>query len=142
MRRLSILYWLCLVFTIPSFSQELSDREEITKTVQLYFDGMMERDREKLDQAFAPEARLIGFRGDKYTVTEYEDWASGTASGNPRDISKYDNKLIRIHINGTTAVAETELYWPGIYYYDYLTLLKIDGAWKIVHKSWTSRYLE
>ncbi|MDN3204878.1 nuclear transport factor 2 family protein [Algoriphagus sediminis] len=133
---------LLLGFSVSSFSQESKEKEQIAATVQLYFDGMMERDRAKLDKAFASEARLIGFRKDQYTVTEYEDWASGTASGEPRDISKYKNNLVVIHVNGTTAVAETELFWPGIYYYDYLTLLKIDGAWKIVHKSWTSRVLD
>jgi len=132
---------LFLGFSFPSFSQDSKEKELIAATVQLYFDGMIERDREKLDKAFAPEARLIGFRKDEYTVTEYEDWANGTASGEPRDISKYKNTLVVIHVNGTAAVAETELFWPGIYYYDYLTLLKIDGVWKIVHKSWTSRVL-
>jgi hypothetical protein len=119
------------------FSQTLEDEKKaITRTIQLYFDGMMERDRTKLDAAFDPAARLIGYRGENFTVTPYEQWASGTAKGEKRDPSKFENKLLDIDIKGYTALAKTELFWPGIYYYDYLTLIKIDGQWKIVHKTW------
>jgi hypothetical protein len=119
------------------FSQTLEEEKKaITRTIQLYFDGMMERDRTKLDAAFDPSARLIGYRGENFTVTPYEQWASGTAKGEKRDPSKFENKLLDIDIKGYTALAKTELFWPGIYYYDYLTLIKIDGRWKIVHKTW------
>jgi hypothetical protein len=124
-----------------SIAQSSSDREEITQVVQLYFDGMMERDRKKLDQAFLSEARLIGFRGDELTITSYETWAAGTAKGEPRNPAQFKNELVSIRVQGNTAVAETELYWPGIYYYDFLTLLKIDGQWKIVNKSWSEKKL-
>lgn len=130
-----------LLFSIRSYAQGEDEKEAITNTVQLYFDGMMDRDKSKLDQAFLPEARLIGYRGDQLTITSYEDWASGTAKGVKRDISKFKNQLIAIRVEGNTAVAETELCWPGIYYYDFLTLIKVDQTWKIVHKSWTEKEL-
>lgn len=115
---------------------EVEEREAIAATVQLYFDGMVQRDRSKLDQAFDANARLIGFRGENLTVTPYEQWASGTAQGTPRNPADFDNRLINIEFKDYMALATTELFWPGVYYYDYLTLLKMDGQWKIVHKSW------
>lgn len=130
------IFFMCLCsFTVLAQS-ESEEKEAINKTIQLYFDGMLERDKEKLDRAFLPEARLIGYRGEELTITDFETWASGTAKGEKRDPDAFDNKLIRIHLKGYTAVAETELFWPGIYYYDYLTLIKVDGDWKIVHKTW------
>ncbi len=133
--------WLVLVLfvTVSSvFGQsEEKEQEAIEAIIKLYFDGMMERDRGKLDQAFDPSARLIGYRGEKFTVTPYEEWASGTAAGTTkRDPEDFDNKLLDIEIKGYTAVAKTELFWPEFYYYDYLTLVKRDGYWKIVHKTW------
>ncbi len=113
-----------------------AEKAAIAKTIQLYFDGMMERDREKLDQAFDPSVRLIGYRGENFTVTPYEEWASGTAKGEKRNPDDFSNHLIEVEVKGYTALAKTELYWPGIYYYDYLTLIKIGGDWKIVHKTW------
>lgn len=126
-------------FCSKSMAQSSSDREEITQVVQLYFDGMMEGDRKKLDEAFLPEARLIGFRGDELTITSYETWAIGTSRGEPRNPYLHKNELVSIRIQGNTAIAETELYWPGIYYYDFLTLIKIGQTWKIVNKSWSEK---
>lgn len=119
------------------FSQTVEEEKSaISKTIQLYFDGMMERDRAKLDAAFDPSARLIGYRGESFTVTPYEQWATGTAKGEKRDPGIFKNQLLDIEIKGYTALAKTELFWPGIYYYDFLTLVKIEGKWKIVHKTW------
>jgi hypothetical protein len=136
MKKTSLLL-LLLLLVIKGFSQtEEEEKAAIAKTIHLYFEGMMERDRSKLDQAFDPSTRLIGYRGAKFTVTPYEEWASGTAKGEKRNPADFKNTLIDIEIKGYTALAKTELFWPGIYYYDFLTLIKIDGHWKIVHKTW------
>jgi hypothetical protein len=136
MKKTSLLL-LLLLLVIKGFSQtEEEEKAAIAKTIHLYFEGMMERDRSKLDQAFDPSTRLIGYRGDKFTVTPYEEWASGTAKGEKRNPADFKNNLIDIEIKGYTAVAKTELFWPGIYYYDFLTLIKVDRQWKIVHKTW------
>lgn len=124
-----------------SFAQS-AELEAVSHTVQLYFDGMIQRDRGKLEEAFFSEARLIGYRGDRLFVTPFEEWAAGTSMGSPRDPSLYKNEIKAIRIVGNMALVETELYWPGIYYYDFLTLLKMDGKWKIVHKSWDEKPLD
>ncbi|MCH6232694.1 nuclear transport factor 2 family protein [Cognataquiflexum rubidum] len=135
---MKFLFATCLfLFSFQAFCQsEKEEKEAITATVQLYFDGMIQRDRSKLEEAFIPEARLIGYRGENFTITTFEDWANGTAKGEKRDPSKYKNILLEIELKGNTALAKTELFWPGIYYYDFLTLIKKDGQWKIVHKTW------
>jgi len=133
----SSLLTLFLLLHTAAFSQTIEEEKAaIAKTIQLYFDGMMERDRDKLDRAFDTSARLIGYRGDTFTVTPYEEWASGTARGEKRNPADFSNHLIEVEVKGYTALAKTELFWPGIYYYDYLTLIKMDGDWKIVHKTW------
>ncbi|WP_338222710.1 nuclear transport factor 2 family protein [Algoriphagus confluentis] len=139
----SVLFILTLL-PIFSFAQSQLEEEKkaIAATVQLYFEGMIERDAGKLEEAFLPDARLIGYRGDQLFVTPFEDWKAGTAKGSPRNPNDFKNELKNIKIVGEMALAETELFWPGIYYYDYLTLLKIEGKWKIVHKSWWERSLE
>jgi len=128
---------LFLIGMKTALAQSVKDEKEaIAHTVQFYFDGMMERDRSKLEEAFHPEARLIGYRGENFTITSFEDWANGTSKGEKRDLEQHTNKLLKIDLKGYTALANTELFWSGIYYFDYLTLIKIDGQWKIVHKTW------
>jgi hypothetical protein len=128
--------WLFLLPFLAFCQSEKDEKEAITATVKLYFDGMIERNKAKLEEAFHPEARLIGYRGENFTITSFEDWANGTAGGEKRDPSLFENRLLEIEIKGYTALAKTELFWPGIYYYDFLTLIKKDGKWKIVHKTW------
>jgi hypothetical protein len=126
---------LFLLISCQSFAQQ-NEIEAVTKTVNLYFDGMIQRDRPMLEEAFHPEARLIGYRGEKFTITPFETWANSTASGSPRNSAEYQNSIKAIRIEGYTAMVETELFWPGVYYYDFLILIKVDGKWKIVHKTW------
>lgn len=131
-----VLLFVMLHMLSPVWAQTSADDTAIAETVQLYFDGMMERDKSKLEQAFHPEAKLIGYRGAELHVTPFAQWLEATSKGGKRDLSTHHNQLTGIEITGYTAIAKAELNWPGIYYFDYLTLLRIDGHWKIVHKTW------
>jgi hypothetical protein len=131
------------IFLLPMLSFAQSDADEaITKTVQLYFDGMVARDPAKLEAAFLPQARLIGYRGEVLVVTPLAEWIQSTGTGAPRDPAQYRNELKSIRRVGKMALVEAELYWPTRYYYDYLTLLEVAGVWKIVHKSWHEKALD
>lgn len=141
MKSFSLFVFLTLMIFTEGIAQSSNDRQLISKTVQLYFDGMMQRDKAKLENAFIPEARLIGFRGENFTLTNFETWAESTSKGEPRSLSDYKNEIVSIRVQGNAAAVETELYWPGIYYYDFLTLMKIEGTWKIVNKSWSEKKL-
>jgi hypothetical protein len=103
---------------------------------------MVARDPAKLEAAFLPQARLIGYRGDVLVVTPLAEWIQSTAIGAPRDPTQYRNELKSIRRVGKMALVEAELYWPMRYYYDYLTLLEVAGVWKIVHKSWHEKPLD
>ena len=133
--RFMLFFLLLMAFAHQTIAQS-SESEKISLTIENYFQGMIARDIEKLEKAFHPEARLIGYRGDQFTITSFKDWANGVKNGSPRNPELYQNHLLEIEIKGYTALAKTELFWPGIYYYDYLTLIKVDGDWKIIHKTW------
>jgi hypothetical protein len=130
-----------ILLPLLGFAQDDAD-DAIAKTVQLYFDGMVERDPAKLEAAFLPQARLIGYRGDLLVVTLLAEWIQSTEAGAARDPAQYRNELKSIRRVGKMALVEAELYWPTRYYYDYLTLLEVDGVWKIVHKSWHEKALD
>jgi hypothetical protein len=137
MRTVCLLFMMVQIMLSPVWAQTTSaDQKAIAETVQLYFDGMMERDKGKLEQAFHPEAKLIGYRGTDLHVTPFAQWLEATSKGEKRGPSNHHNTLTDIEITGYTAIAKVKLNWPGIYYFDYLTLLRIDGQWKIVHKTW------
>lgn len=139
MRYLAVFLILTVIMVSKAKAQVSNERELISETIQLYFDGMIERDKSKLEKAFISEARLIGYRGENFTLTTFESWAEATSKGEARNPAVYKNEIVSIRVQGNAAAVETELYWPGIYYYDFLTLMKIDGEWKIVNKSWSQK---
>ncbi len=129
---------LCLTFII--FSQEkeeVSNAEEaIRKTVQSYFDGIMQYDVEVLRKAFHPDARLMAsLPGGRVYDAPFQKWVRFTERTAP-DPTGYKNSIASIDVAGNAAVVKTVLDWPHIYYVDYLSLLKIDGEWRIVNKIW------
>ncbi|NIA15805.1 MAG: nuclear transport factor 2 family protein [Nitrospiraceae bacterium] len=120
-----------------SGSKETDDDEAaIRRTVQLYFDGIIEYDEAKLKQAFHPDAFLTGIhKSGAFEREPFDEWVVYTRGDAP-DSTGRNNEIAFIDIGGNAAVVKTELRWPHVHYTDYLSLLKIDGEWKIVHKSW------
>ena len=126
-------------FTLSTHQDEerAHDEEAVKETVQRYFDGIMHYDAEALREAFHPEARLVASlpNGRVYDAP-FEQWVQFTERTAPQDLTGYKNTIVSIDIAGNAAVAKTDLDWPTVHYVDYLSLLKIDGAWKIVNKIW------
>lgn len=111
------------------------DEAAVRAVVQKYFDGMVKGSPETLAEAFDPEAFLIG-RGHGAPVRiSFEEWAPGRDEPFEHP-ERYVNRIAEVDVAGDAAVAKTVLEWPEVRYVDYLTLLKIDGKWRIVNKVW------
>ena len=139
------IYLLALLLPIGAFTYNASDganandEDAIRATVQLYFDGMMNANPDALRTAFHPEARLIGNGSEGgIVIIPVERWADSWDGREPRDTDRYMNRIVSVDIHGTAASVKTELAWPDVHYVDYLSLLKIDGDWKIVNKIWNA----
>lgn len=112
-----------------------ADEAAIRTVVQKYFDGMVEGSPETLAEAFDPEAFLIGPGHGTPARFPFAQWSSGMDEPfeNPEG---YVNRIAEVDVTGNAAMAKTVLEWPNVRYVDYLSLLKIDGEWRIVNKIW------
>lgn len=110
-------------------------REAIRETVQLYFDGIMNYDVESLERAFHADAYLLASLPTRFYRAPFQEWKNFT-QGEAPDATGRENRIVSIDVVGNAAVVKTDLDWPRIHYVDYLSLLKIDGQWKIVNKIW------
>jgi hypothetical protein len=95
-----------------------------------YFEGINEKDRARLKSAFDTSAQLKSPDGDGAVKIEpiadaIARWMSGKAQ--PRK-----GKVMRLDIT-EGQVAQVVFDYDGIFV-DFLTLLKLDGRWKIVDK--------
>ncbi len=111
---------------------------EITELLQEYFDGLYDGDLEKFDRIFHPNAHLYATDGEALTDwsrTEYFEVIGGRQSSREQGLARHD-KILSIHKAGPdTALATVNCAIPPRYFTDYLTLIRIDGQWRIISKT-------
>ncbi|MCP4645435.1 MAG: nuclear transport factor 2 family protein [bacterium] len=112
------------------------DEKAIREVVQLYFDGIIKYDEQALRKAFHADANVIGTTKEgKADWEPFQEWVVYTRGDAP-DPTGRNNRIVSIEVTGRAAIAKTDLDWPHVHYVDYLSLLRIDGQWKIVNKIW------
>lgn len=117
----------------------MSDVAEIEKVLKVYFDGLYEGDTRKLGEAFHPASHLYSVSGDgKAADMPRADWfkmVEGRKSAKANGSERRD-RIVSIDLSGPgTAFAKVECQIPPRYFTDYLTLLKADGRWQVISKS-------
>ncbi|MBT5373443.1 MAG: nuclear transport factor 2 family protein [Rhodospirillaceae bacterium] len=112
---------------------DVNDPEMIEKVIQFYIDGAKSGRGEDMKPAFHADATIFGYIGDDLfagPIQKLFDWndENGPATG-------LKAKIANIDIVGTVATVRLELDdWTGHKFTDLFTLLKVDGAWKVMNK--------
>ena len=114
-----------------------NDLKLIQRTVQLYFEGMYNSDVDTLRKAFHPSAALIGYYSGQLAHIPLETWLE-TIKGRPapsNEGEEYDMKLVSMDVTENVAAAKVADLYMGLRFTDYLSLIKIEDEWVIVHKT-------
>jgi len=90
---------------------------------------------EFIRQAFQTDARITAFRDGKMSSLSVEDFAKLFNGKTADDEAKRKRTIDTIDVSGNAAIAKITLDYPKVKFTDYMTLLRIDGEWKIVNKS-------
>ena len=109
----------------------------IEATVVLYFKGSYEADASKLKRAFHPNAHITGnFKGQivdwslEQFIARLQNQPSAAKAG-----EVYDKKILSIDRTGSIAMVKAQVVVAGAVFTDYISLLNLEGAWVIRHKS-------
>jgi hypothetical protein len=118
-------------------SQADNEYQAVRETVEHYLYGLKHNDVEKLKLAFYPEAKLFFIRKDNQLgqLTQ-EQWYKGFAASAGQE-EKGDLRITAVDITDNAASVKVEEFYDTAKYTDYLSLLKINGEWKIVNKIYT-----
>ncbi len=101
-----------------------------------YLQGHATGDAEFMKKAFYTEGKLIFVRDGKYTTRTFDEYIAGMKDGKPApDEAQRKRWIESIDVAGNAATGKIILDYPNVKFVDYMTLLKIDGEWKIVNKS-------
>ncbi|MEM9526253.1 MAG: nuclear transport factor 2 family protein [Bacteroidota bacterium] len=115
------------------FAQETSsDYAGVEKAVNYYLEGGTNNDFETLKKAFHETASMRYLTKDGYQDVNALEFFGSRMKPGPKSNRK--TRVVHIDVAGHAATARLEIDYETFSFIDYMTLLKIDGEWKIVSK--------
>lgn len=107
----------------------------LEKTIMHYFDGMINHNSESIEKAFHPSATMK-WNDDKYNEVNAVKALSEYVNSN--DAVKTKTSIVSINVEGDAANAHLKLEYETFYFVDFMHLMKIEGEWKIISKTYTT----
>jgi hypothetical protein len=103
-----------------------------------YLQGQSTGNPEFIRKAFHTDARIMSFREGKVMSLSVEEFAGRFNGKQAEDEAQRKRWIESIDVSGNAASAKIVLDYPNVKLTDYMNLLKIDGEWKIVNKSFSA----
>ena len=133
--------WCLFFLTCYCNGQTVDSKTEIpqiTNTLMDYIEGTANGEPERLRKAFHPDFKLYAVSDtDSLLVRSGEKYI---ANIKPGEKANRIGRIISIDFEKDAAMAKAEIVVPGWRIFtDYFLLLKYEGSWKIVQKSYTWR---
>jgi hypothetical protein len=107
----------------------------VTEVVRAYYDGTMAGDEAKLTGAFHARACIVGTWEGKLDWGTRDEYIAECQEA-VADAGRYDWRIDGMSFEGDTAHVRLRAQHAGVYYSDDLSLVKDDGTWRIVHKTY------
>lgn len=116
-------------------SAQASEKDAVRVPLENYIKGHETGDAEYMKKAFHTEGNLIFVRDGKYATRSFAEYIAGMSGKPAADEGKRKRAIESVDVAGNAAIARIVLDYPSVKFIDYMTLLKINGEWKIVNKS-------
>ncbi len=114
---------------------QMSEKDAVKVPLNNYLKGHETGNPDFMRKAFHTEGKLIFVRDGKYTTRTFDEYILGMNGKPADDEAKRKRSIESIDIAGNAATAKIILDYPAVKFTDYMTLLKIDGEWKIINKT-------
>lgn len=130
-----------LVVSLASARAEAaSPDEDAARAVALqYFKAHATGSPDEMRKVFHPEGRLQFVRDGKLTTISAEEFCSRQPGKAPEDEAQRKRRVVSVDVTGDAAVVKVELDYPKVFFTDYLSMLKVDGRWGVVEKTFVRR---
>lgn len=143
MKKLSLLVALMataagvLVWLQPARAEH-AEEAAVRQAIEHYFRGHATGDGQHFQKVFHPEAKLFWMREGKFAQRTSAEYIAGAPGKPAPDEAARKRSIQSIDITGNAAVVKVLLDYPNARLTDYMSMLKIDGEWKIVNKTFVS----
>lgn len=133
MRRAYLFAIIFLVCAIGALGQS-PEKDAVRIPLENYIKGHATGDGEYIRKAFHTEGNLIFVRDGNFTTRSFNDYIAGFTGKPAADEASRKRSIELIDVTGNAATAKIVLDYPSARFVDYMSLLKINGEWKIVNK--------
>ena len=106
----------------------------VTEVVRIYYDGMMAGDETMLGRAFHPRACVVGNEHGAFTWSTLDEFIAECKNA-VAQAGPHEWRIEALSFVGDTAMVKLGGQFAGVWYTDDLSIVRIDGAWRIVHKT-------
>ena len=125
-----------LALLLPARAQN-AEEAAVRAAIEHYFRAHATGLGEHHRKVFHPEAKLFWINDGKFTQRTSEEYIAGSPGKPAPDEAQRKRTIEMIDITGDAAVVKLVLDYPNAKLTDYMSLLKIDGEWRIVNKIFT-----
>src|SRR3712207_2794550 len=119
----------------PSVRAESAEEAAVRAAVGHYLRAHATGQGEHHRKVFHPEAKLFAVRDGKFWQLTSEEYISRSPGKPADDEAQRKRSVESVDVAGNAAVAKVVLDYPQVRFTDYMSLLKIDGEWRIVNKT-------
>lgn len=123
-----------LLCTAAFATAQISEKDAARLPLENYIKGHATGDGEYMKKAFHSEGNLIFIRDGKFTTRSFADYIAGFTGKPAADEDKRKRMIEAVDVSGNAAVGKIILDYPNVRFVDYMSLLKVNGEWKIVTK--------
>ncbi len=135
MKKALFLFTFVLCGLTAAVSAQSDEKAAVRVPVENYIKGQETGDGEYIKKAFHTEGNMIFVRDGKYMTRSFAEYIKGFTGKPAADEKDRKRTIESIDVVGNAAVAKVILDYPTVKFTDYFTLLKIEGEWKIINKS-------
>ena len=112
-----------------------AEETAVRAALENYFRGHATGQGEHFRKIFHPDSKLFAIRDGKYWQLTSEQYIANAPGKAPADEAQRKRTIESVDITGNAAMAKIVLDYPQVKFTDYMSLLKIDGEWKIINKT-------
>lgn len=130
-----------LLLPATGMAQPSAEHHAVDRMMQALLRGFEAGDANVVHASFRKDGVVIGYTpaAKRLSTQTAEQWGTGFG-GVPADDEADRHRSYQIlDIDGDAAAVKLKLDYPGWDGTDYLALLKIDGQWQVVSKSWSGQ---
>lgn len=119
----------------------MNAQEQFKSLVDDYYNAMYHGNPELIRKAFHPQARLEGIMAGQFFAGMSRESFCKFVTLMPKPADKKDKRDCRFEVldqTGDQAVLKVTDYIFGVWFTDYLSLLKTKDGWRVVNKTYYS----